>query len=333
MPTIVDGRVYAPGALGQLNCLDGATGAVIWSHDVAAENDADTPERKPQWGKSCSPLVVADAVVVSAGGPDGKSLVAYHRVTGEQLWHAGDDPASYSSPQLVTLAGRQQIVIINRESVVGHDPTDGRILWQYKWPQPNPKCAQPLVTGPDTLLVSAGYGLGSALLKVTPQGDGPCDVEQLWPEKNLRVLRSKFADMILRGDVVYALDDGILCCIEAATGKRRWRGGRYNHGQLLLVGDLLLVQAENGELALVDLRPDSFVELGKIVALPGKTWNNPAISGNRLLVRNHEEAACYELPVRPALAAEFAVTRPAKDGRAARTPAPGMLGEPRATAA
>ncbi len=122
-------------------------------------------------------------------------------------------------------------------------------------------------------------------------------VEQSWPDRNLRNLKSKFADMILRDGFVYALDDGVLCCIEAETGKRRWRGGRYQHGQLLLVGDLLLVQAESGELVLVDPQRKSFVELGRITALTAKTWNNPAISGNKLLVRNHEEAVCYELPL------------------------------------
>ena len=299
-PTAADGHVYTMGALGLLNCLDGATGKPIWSHDVASENDADTLELKPQWGKSCSPLVVDDAVVVSAGGPEGKSLVTYQRLTGDLLWHAGDDPSSYSSPHLATLAGKRQIVIVNRQSVVGHDPADGHILWRYKWPMPNPKCAQPLVTGDDTVLVSGGYGLGSALLRLLPESDGGFEVEQAWPERNLRNLKSKFADMILRDEFVYALDDGVLACIEAGNGKRRWRGGRYGHGQLLMVGDLLLVLAENGELALVDPQPKSFVELGKIPALAGKTWNTPAISGNKLLVRNHEEAACYELQVRTA---------------------------------
>lgn len=296
-PTIADGRVYTMGALGLLNCLDGSTGKVIWSHDVPKETGADTPDLKPQWGKTCSPLVVDDAVIVSAGGPDGKSLVAYDRTTGKLLWSVGDDPASYSSPHLATLAGQRQIVIINRESVAGHDPADGRMLWHFKWPQPYPKCAQPLVTGDDTLLVSAGYGLGSALLKVARGEEGNFSVEQVWNERNLKNLKSKFADMILLDGMVYALDDGVLACLEAETGKRRWKGGRYGHGQLLLVGNLLIVQAESGELALVEPNPKSFQELGRIPALDGKTWNNPAISGRKLLVRNHEQAICYELPV------------------------------------
>jgi len=291
-PTIDEGRVYTLGALGKLNCLDGATGKVIWARDVLEENNAENL----QWGKSCSPLVVDNLVVVAAGSTNGRSLVAYEKITGEPVWHAGDDPASYSSPMLVTLAGVRQIVIVNEESVTGHDTATGRVLWRYEWPAKNPKCTQPVVVDSDRLLVSAGYGLGSALLKIGVGATGALAVEQVWPEKNLRNLRSKFANMILRDGYVYALDDGILSCLDVTTGKRQWKGGRYGHGQLLLVDNLLLVQAEDpGDLVLVEATPKRHMELGRIAALAGKTWNNPAMSGRHLLVRNHEEAVCYEL--------------------------------------
>jgi len=294
-PTIDEGRVYAMGALGTLNCLDGATGKVIWTRDVLTENKADNL----QWGKSCSPLIVDDLVVVGAGGVNERSLVAYNKRTGEPAWHAGVDPASYSSPMLATLAGVRQIVIVNHESVTGHDPATGRVLWRYDWPGVMPKCSQPVVIDADRLFVSAGYGIGSAMLKIgAANADGTQTAEQVWPDRSVRNLRSKFANMILREGYLYALDDGILSCLEATTGKRLWKGGRYNHGQLLLVDDLLLVQAEDpGDLVLVEATPERHNELGRIPALAGKTWNNPVMSGRNLLVRNHQEAVCYELAV------------------------------------
>jgi outer membrane protein assembly factor BamB len=294
-PTIDEGRVYAMGALGTLNCLDGATGKVIWTRDVLTENKADNL----QWGKSCSPLVVDDLVVINAGGTNDRSLVAYDKRTGEPVWHGGDDPASYSSPMLVTLGGVRQVAIVNQQSVAGHDPATGRVLWRYDWPGEMPKCSQPVCVDAERLFVSAGYGIGSAMLKIGPaNSDGKQAVEQIWPDRSVRNLRSKFANMILRDGFIYALDDGILSCLEAATGKRQWKGGRYGHGQLLLVGDLLLVQAEDpGDLLSVEATPERHTELGRIPALAGKTWNNPAMSGRNLLVRNHEEAVCYELAV------------------------------------
>ncbi|MBI2825593.1 MAG: PQQ-like beta-propeller repeat protein [Planctomycetia bacterium] len=303
-PTVADGRVYAVGALGILNCLDGATGKPLWSRDILTDNSAENLH----WGKSCSPLVVDDLAIVSAGGPDGRSLVAYNRLTGELVWHAGDDPSSYSSPHLATLAGVRQVVIVNQQSVVGHAVDDGRVLWRFEWPGMEPKCSQPLLIDEDMILVSAGYGLGGALLRVQPAQEGeegeeaePSDTElsvkQMWAPRNVLSLKSKFANMVLFDGFVYALDDGVLSCVEPALGRRRWKGGRYGHGQLLLVDNRLLVMGEKGDLAIVDPNPRAFKELGRIQVLPGKTWNNPAISGRYLLVRNHEEAACYELPL------------------------------------
>jgi outer membrane protein assembly factor BamB len=104
--------------------------------------------------------------------------------------------------------------------------------------------------------------------------------------------------MVLHNGVVYGLDDGVLVSLDPETGERRWKGGRYGHGQMILVGDSLLIQAESGELVLVEANPERHRELARFSALGGKTWNPPALSGRLLLVRNNREAACYRLPVR-----------------------------------
>jgi hypothetical protein len=94
------------------------------------------------------------------------------------------------------------------------------------------------------------------------------------------------------------LSEGRLQCVDSKTGERRWTGRQYGHGQVLLVGDALLVLSESGELAIGFARAERWEEVGQLQALEGKTWNNLALSGNRLLVRNAEEAACYLLPTR-----------------------------------
>ena len=93
------------------------------------------------------------------------------------------------------------------------------------------------------------------------------------------------------------MSDGILQWVELATGRRVWRGSRYGHGQVLGVRDHLLIQMEFGKVALVDATPEGFREVSRFSPLDGKTWNNPTLYGNRLLVRNGVEAACYELAI------------------------------------
>lgn len=110
-------------------------------------------------------------------------------------------------------------------------------------------------------------------------------------------LKSKFANMVFHGGHVYGLDDGVLTCLDPAGGERRWKGGRYGHGQLLLVAGLLVVQTEDGEIVLVDPSPDAHRELTRFAVLDGKTWNPPALAGRLLIVRNDREAAAYELPI------------------------------------
>jgi outer membrane protein assembly factor BamB len=288
-PTLAGGRVYALGATGLLHCLDGATGAVVWSRDVLADHQTSNLP----WGKSSSPLVFDDRVVVSLGESTDRCLAAYHRDTGQPLWHAGRDKASYSSPVLATLAGKRQIVSVNAQSVTAHDPADGQILWEYAWPGEMPKCSQPVPLDGDRVFLSTGYGIGCVLLQVKADGDRLA-VTEIWSNRNLK---TRFTNVAVRNGFVYGLDDGILACLDLATGKRKWKDGRYGHGQVLLVEDVLLVQAESGDVVLIEADPEAHRERARFAALRGKTWNNPALAGRYLVVRNDQEAACYELPL------------------------------------
>ncbi len=303
-PTVDEGVVYAQSAGGRLLALDGATGTVLWEKDLLAEfgMTAEQEQRDLPYGRAGSPLVVGDLVVVPAGGPsDGRtvSLVAYDKRTGERIWEGGEEQISCSSPALGTLGGVEQILIVNESSASGHDPATGRLLWSHPWEgrsNANANVSQAVPLPPDRVFLSKGYGLGAALLALEPRGDGSFAAAELW--HNSRVMRTKFTNVAIRDGYVYGLSDGILECIELATGERVWKGGRYRHGQILLVGDLLLVLAESGEMFLVEATPERQNHvLGSFQAIEGKSWNTFALSGSRLVVRNGREAAAYELPL------------------------------------
>jgi len=310
-PTIDEGRVYTLGAMATLLCLDGSTGSVIWQDDllerygVAREDDG----KAIAWGRSNSPLIVDDLVVVPAGGPlDGPhvSLAAFNKRTGELVWEAGDRQVSYSSPALATLDGVQQIVSVNEDNVSGHDIATGRVLWEIEWPgksNANASVSQAVPVGANRLLLSKGYGAGAGLHQLQLADDGESfSAEEIWRES--RLLKTKFTNVVIHEGHAYGLSDGILECVELATGERAWKKGRYGQGQILGVGDFLLVQAEMGDVALVAADPAEYRELAVLPALDGKTWNTLCLTGPLLLCRNSQTAACFRLPVKASVDAE-----------------------------
>ncbi len=300
-PTIREGKLYAVGATGILDCIDFLTGKRLWSRNIVDENGAEVDN----WGKSASPLVVDDMVIVSAGGSDGRSLVAYRKETGEKLWSGGDDRSAYASPTPMTLHGMRQVVVVNEDFIVSHELASGAVLWKHDWPgksDANASASQPHAIGGNRIFVSKGYGIGAQVFEVRRETDGAWSTSRpIWPDANTgrRVLKTKLSNVAIRDGFVYGLDDGMLQCVELSTGKSRWKRGRFGHGQQLLVDDLLLVMAENtGKLSLVEATPEGLREKAEFPALGRrKAWNNLCLVGHRLLVRNDEEAACYELPV------------------------------------
>ena len=108
-------------------------------------------------------------------------------------------------------------------------------------------------------------------------------------------LKNKFNSSVLYQGHAYGLDEAILACIDVRTGERKWKGGRYGFGQLLLAGGHLIVLTEAGEVVLVKATPESHQELARFQALQGKTWNTPAMADGLLLVRNQTEMAAYRI--------------------------------------
>ena len=298
-PTILGERVYAFGATGILNCLDLRSGKVVWTRDVAKENEA----RVPSWGFASSPLVVNGAVMVSVGGKTG-SLVAYDADDGKLRWAEGRGGAEYSSPIEATLVGTRQVLNFNGSGITGHG-LDGKVLWNHPWPGVHPKVSVPVVVSSNQFFASSGYGVGCELVTVEKSGETNWTARSEWKSM---ALKSKFGPTFVKGDYIYGLDDGILACVDVKTGQRRWKDGRYGHGQGLLVGEIILITSEKGEVVLVRPDPEKLVEMGRFQVFSDKTWNPPALAGEYLLMRNDKEAACLKLATRPEQARKVAVS-------------------------
>jgi outer membrane protein assembly factor BamB len=308
-PLIHEGVVYAMGVRGHLVALDGATGSVIWERDILrdygisiAEEDANVA-----YGRPTSPLIIGDSLIVGVGGSVDRrvSVVAYQKSHGEVLWEAGNHNISMASPARGVLAGVEQVLMVNENFASGHDAATGQQLWEFPWPgmtAGDSSVSQAIPVAPDKVFISKGYGSGAALYQLAPKGDGTFDAELVW--HSARVLRTKLTNVAIRDGYAYGLSEGVLECVEVATGERVWKGGRYHHGQILLVGDVILVLSEEGELFMVAAGPDSNnTVLGQFQAIEGHTWNTFALYGDVVVVRNATETAAYRLPLATPLTA------------------------------
>ena len=287
-PTWDEGRLYALGATGELRCINAQTGAVIWGKNILRDNGA----QNLQWAMAASPLIVDDKVIVLPGGSGGKSVVAYNKMTGAPVWKALDDTQAYVSPMLVTLAGRRQILIVSSTRVMGVAPENGALLWSHPWDTDmGINVSQPIVVSANRFFISAGYGKGAALIEISGSGNSQ-SARSLWENNNMK---NKFNSSVVYQGHAYGLDEGILSCVDINTGERKWKSGRYGYGQVLLASGHLIVMSEDGVLALVRATPQAHTEIARFQALQGKTWNYPAIAGGRLLVRNADEMAAYNI--------------------------------------
>ena len=294
-PTLADGALYVTGSTGILQRLNPLTGAIVWRKDLAQVAACKPP---PMWGYSASPLVAGPVVIVYGGGAGDKGLLAFDTASGDLRWSAPCPINSYGSPQLNQLLGEDCVVMLTADGLELLDPATGKSRLAYEWKISQYRALQPHVIAPDTILLPTGMNMGTRAIRLQ-KGDGGQDrAEELWTS---RQLKPDFADLVSYQGYAYGNDGGFLTCIDLKTGERKWKGGRYGKGQILLLENsgMLLILAEEGKVALVAAEPGAYREVASFQALEGKAWNHPVVVGDRLYVRNSQEAAAYQLAPGP----------------------------------
>lgn len=286
-PTLDGERLYSLGAEGDLYCLSALDGEEIWHVNILRGRT------NLQWGMSGAPLVEGDRVYVTNSGLGGDSIMAFDKMTGDEIWTSLPEQQGYATLIMADVAGRRQIVNFAAFNLNGIDPETGERLWSFEWTgsQNGINVSQPIPVGEDRIFISTGYGKGCAMVQINAS-DGDYTATELWSNLNMK---NKFNPSVLRDGYIYGLDEGILACISAEDGSRQWKGGRYGHGQMLIAADQIYVLHENGKLSLVALDPTAHRELATFQAIEGKTWNVMAFAGGRLLIRNLREMACFDL--------------------------------------
>lgn len=290
-PTITDDGLYVMNASGPLLRLDPANGQIVWQQNLKEVADP------PMWGFSSSPLVADTVVIVHAGDqstPGSGKVLGFDKENGELRWSTPAGNHSYSSPQLVTLDGVPCVLMLTNDVLLVLDPATGSVLLNYEWKYNGYRSLQPQVVDGDSLLLPTGMGTGTRRIHVDTEAS-PWTAKEEWTSMSLK---PDFNDFVVHNGHAYGFDGSIFASIDLATGKRNWKRGRYGTGQVLLLADsdLLLVMSEAGDVVLLEPNPEKHVELASFKALEGKTWNHPVVVGDRLYVRNGQEAACFKLP-------------------------------------
>jgi outer membrane protein assembly factor BamB len=311
-PMFADGRIYSLGAKGMLNCLTAETGQRVWAREIVTDAHLK-PADIPVWGYSVSPLVVDGLVIVHAGGPRG--MLAYRAENGEPAWAVPAGKQSYSSPQLAELHGLKQVLMHDSHALSAYNIADGALLWERPAATETLPMLQPHQADSSSILISTEPG--AALIGSKREGD-KWTVLDRWTSNRFR---PAFNDFVVHKEHMYGLDDGVLCCIDLATGERVWKKGRFGHGQVLMLADqdALLVSSDKGEIILIAVTPTGHEELGRVQAIEGKTWNSPVLVGNRVFLRNGKEIAAYELSLATDSTSAVADRSPDSSGPVAKT--------------
>ena len=301
-PTLHNGRVYTLGATGILNALDARNGAVMWSRNAASYTGAPLPG----WGFAGSPLVVDDLVIVATSG----RLAGYDLATGTPRWTRATGGGGYSSPHLLKIDGVPQVVLLSGAGATSVAPRDGSVLWSHSW-NGGVAIVQPALAANGDVLIALGDMMGGTGIRriAVSRNAGGWMVEERWTSRGLKPY---FNDFVVHKGHAYGFDGSILACIDLENGERKWKGGRYGQGQMVLLPDqdVLLIVSEEGELALVKATPDQYTELARLPGIEGKTWNHPVILRDLLLVRNGEEMAAFRLSLAQSLTSAAGADRP-----------------------
>ena len=302
---LVDGdRVYAQSCGGEFRCLSLKDGKQIWATSFSENygatwfgNKSPDPEAKEtasrRHGNNGSAVVDGDRVFVPVGSPKKGTLVAFDKLTGKELWTAGQDNTAYSSVMVATLAGTRQAVHLTADALMGVDAQSGKILWREPLKTGAKRhVATPVIDG-DTVTVTS-TSIGTIRFEITRSG-GEFSAKRKWENPTMKVVISS---PIQVGQSLFSPGPGNRCdlvCLNATTGEERWREpGLGDYASLTAINDALLVLDSTGELRLVAASEAGYKELGRSHFV-GKTWASPAYADGTLFVRDGSKLLALQI--------------------------------------
>ena len=293
-PLIHGDRVIVFGVQGVLRCLELKSGKQIWKRATHAEFKA--PEG--YFGAGSSPIVVGDKVLVNVGaGKAGAGIVAFDLATGETVWKAVGDDASYSSPVITTVDGVKHVIFVTRLKTVSLDPETGKVRFEFPFGKRGPTVngASPVLLD-GHLLVSAHYGVGAVFAKIGANG-----ADELWNSDE--ILSSQYMTPLVHNGLIFGLHgqervgESELRCFDPRTQKVLWSKSGLGFGTLLLADNKFVLLTTEGELILWQPDAKRYQELARTRLFRGTTRALPALSNGRLFARDTSTLKCVQLGI------------------------------------
>jgi outer membrane protein assembly factor BamB len=291
-PLVTENGVYAIGILGNLICLDKKTGKKVWSHNLYSEFDGTLQDR----GFAPSPVAYRGLVIMKVGG-EGHSFVAFDQKTGAVAWRTVQKfDNSPGTPVLINVDGQDQLVAVMHDEVVGIDPSNARVLWTFPHSTSWGLNISTPVWGDDHLLfVSSAYNGGSAVIRLTRQGDKTAPSE-VWSSNRVRV---HFSTVVRVGDYVYGSSGDFgpapLTAVDVKTGKVAWQDRTFPKASFVYADGKFVVVDEDGNLALADFTPQGLKVLSRVALLHNNAWTAPSLAGTRLYLRDRTSMMALDL--------------------------------------
>ena len=291
VPVVAGGRVFALGANGDLHAVDAKTGKKLWHRNIRIDYQAPSG----YFGVGATPIVVGDRLLVNVGGKNA-GIVAFDVATGNELWKATNDPASYSSPTTMIVDEKTLAVFLTRTGLVGVDPATGTVAFTHHFRSrldASVNGATPLVIEGKVFLTSS-YGVGAALLDVS--GNEP---EEVWA--NDRTLSSQYNTPVRVGDYLYGVDGRAdlgtarLRCVNWATGEVTWSRDNFGVASLIVVDGGIVAVTEAGDLVRFAADPAGYKEIGRATVLSKPTRALAALADGRLYARDEKKLVCVGL--------------------------------------
>jgi len=279
-PAVGEGKILTLGIGGVISCLDASTGKLVWRNE-------DFTKDLPQFFIGVSPLIANGMCLIHLGGKMKGQVIAFDLKTGSQKWVCDSDGPSYASLAMMTVGGKKQIVDLTSKNLIGIDPENGKILWQFPAPVKGMfyNAPSPVVDGQTVIITGAGQG--TVAVQVEKQGDVYA-AKELW---NNAELGTKWNTPVLKDGFLYGLSkEKKLYCMNAKTGVTAWVDAKVQNdfGVIVDAGAVLIALPQSSSLVIYKPDDKAYTEVAVIKASDTPTFSYPLLSGKNICVKDKE---------------------------------------------